>query len=97
VEKFTEVFAAILARGFQNKITSFGGCFEYRPQRNGSKLSSHSWGIAIDLNTATNQQGTQGDMDADVVEIFRAAGFEWGGSWQGARRDPMHFQFCRGY
>jgi D-alanyl-D-alanine carboxypeptidase len=32
-----------------------------------------------------------------VIEIFRSAGFEWGGDWQSASRDPMHFQFCSGY
>ena len=81
----------------QAGIFSFGGCFAFRPQRTGTRLSAHSWGIAIDLNTATNTQGSVGNMDAGLVEIFRAAGFEWGGEWSGKVRDPMHFQFCSGY
>jgi hypothetical protein len=93
----TGVFDCIQSSGLQNKITSFGGCFSFRPQRTGTKLSTHAWGIAIDLNPETNQQGTAGDMDAAVIATFREAGFKWGGDWQGKTRDPMHFQFCTGY
>jgi hypothetical protein len=94
---FSSVFSSIQARGLQDRITSFGGCFAFRPQRTGSKLSAHSWGIAIDLNPDSNPQGSAGNMDAGVIEIFRRAGFEWGRGWQGKTRDPMHFQFCTGY
>ncbi len=96
-EVFGEVFQRVLEQKLQEKIQTFGGCFSFRPQRTGSKLSTHAWGIAMDLNPLSNAQGTTGDMDAGVVAIFRVAGFEWGGGWQGARRDPMHFQFCTGY
>ena len=94
---FAAAFARIQERGLQPKITSFGGCFAFRPQRAGNKLSTHSWGIAIDLNPETNPQGSAGNMDPGIVEIFRFAGFEWGGDWPGKARDPMHFQFCTGY
>jgi hypothetical protein len=94
---FAGVFDRIQSSGLQNKITSFGGCFSFRSQRTGTKLSAHAWGIAIDLNPETNQQGTSGDMDPAVIATFREAGFEWGGDWQGKTRDPMHFQFCTGY
>ena len=94
---FADVFAKIEAHGLQEKIKAFGGCFSFRQQRTGSKLSAHAWGVAVDLNPETNVQGTAGDMDAGVIEIFRAAGFEWGGDWSAKVRDPMHFQFCSGY
>ena len=93
---FSEVFGHIAAAGLASKVRSFGGCFMYRPQRTGAKLSTHSWGIAIDLNPETNLQGTVGNMDAGLIGIFRRAGFEWGGDWRGKTRDPMHFQFCTG-
>ena len=96
-ETFIGVFGRIRSSGLQNKITSFGGCFSFRPQRTGTKLSTHAWGIAIDLNPEANQQGTAGNMDAAVIATFREAGFKWGGDWQGKTRDPMHFQFCTGY
>jgi D-alanyl-D-alanine carboxypeptidase len=97
VSIFRSIFEEIETANLQRKLTSFGGCFAFRPQRSGTKLSAHAWGIAIDLNPETNQQGTAGNMDAGIVKIFRQAGFEWGGQWQGRRRDPMHFQFCRRY
>jgi D-alanyl-D-alanine carboxypeptidase len=94
---FSSVFCSIYIRGLQDRITTFGGCFAFRPQRTGTKLSTHSWGIAIDLNPESNPQGSKGNMDAVLIDIFRRAGFEWGGDWQGKTRDPMHFQFCTGY
>ncbi len=97
VEVFAEVFVRMQEEGLQTKVWSFGGCFAFRPQRTGHKLSTHCWGIAIDLNPETNGLGTVGDMDPGVVGVFREAGFTWGGSWLGRARDPMHFQFCSGY
>ena len=91
------VFANLQAAGLQSAITSFGGCFSFRPQRTGTKLSAHCWGIAIDLNPESNAQGTEGNMDTAVISIFKKVGFAWGGDWEGKVRDPMHFQFCTGY
>lgn len=94
---FSDVFTKIQTSGLQTKISTFGGCFSFRPQRTGTKLSTHAWGIAIDLNPGTNAQGTIGNMDTGVIEIFKDAGFSWGGDWEGKVCDPMHFQFCSGY
>jgi D-alanyl-D-alanine carboxypeptidase len=56
-------------------------------------LSVHAWGIAIDLNAASNKPGSRGDMDERVIKIFCEHGFYWGGNFG----DPMHFQFAVGY
>jgi hypothetical protein len=94
---FRSVFDEILERGLNSKANCFGGCFEFRQKRNGSGLSTHSWGIAIDLNPETNRYGTPGDMSPEIVEVFQKYGFIWGGAWNGKTRDPMHFQYCEGY
>jgi hypothetical protein len=94
---FASVFASIQQQGLQARVSTFGGWFAFRPQLTCSRLSAHSWGFAIDLNPRSNVQGSAGDMNAGLVEIFRCAGFSWGGDWEGKTRDPMHFQFCTGY
>jgi hypothetical protein len=74
---------------------SYAGCYAPRfIDRNPDlPLSNHAFGLAIDLNSDTNQLGTEGDMDPRVVAIFERWGFEWGGHWE--RPDPMHFELAR--
>lgn len=95
--RFAVLFRNLEESGLADRIKSYGGCFQFRTKRHSPDISTHSWGIAIDLNCATNAPGTSGDMDAAVVEVFESAGFIWGGRWSGKRKDPMHFQYCRGY
>ena len=95
--KFQEVFGEIERRGLSGKVRTYGGCFNVRAKRSGSKLSTHAWGIAVDLNPETNAMGREGDMPAGIVAAFKRSGFLWGGDWKGAGKDPMHFQYCSGY
>ncbi|HEX8392816.1 MAG TPA: M15 family metallopeptidase [Longimicrobium sp.] len=94
---FTDVFAAIEDKGLWGGIRTFGGCYNFRVKRGGNRLSTHSWAIAVDINPGTNQMGTAGDLDPQIVAVFREHGFKWGGDWTGKGKDPMHFQFCTGY
>ena len=100
---FDRVFAAIEAGGLGDRILSCGGTFVPRhkgwdPKR---ELSSHSWGVAIDLNVAWNgygaepaQQGRMGSL-RELVPLFAAEGFAWGGHFSGRDRDGMHFELAR--
>ena len=94
---FPAVFAEIERRGLREKVRTYGGCFNFRAKRSGNKLSTHAWGIAIDLNPETNGMGREGDMPPGIVSVFESFGFTWGGRWAGPGKDPMHFQFCSGY
>lgn len=90
------VFARIAKANLWPEMKTFDGCYNWRPKKtDNSKLSAHCWGIAIDINAATNKLGTKGDMAPGIVELFEAEGWEWGGRW--AHPDPMHFQACKGY
>lgn len=58
-DKFLAVFEEILAVYGKEKIQKlginrYGGCFNFRLMRGGSKLSRHSWGVAIDLDPQRN-------------------------------------------
>lgn len=73
------------------------GCFAPRGKRsNPSMLSMHSWGIAVDINAATNPM--KAPMVKDIpdtwVAIFEELGWTWGGKFR--IPDPMHFQWASG-
>lgn len=73
----------------------YAGCYVPRFIANDPSkgLSLHSWGMAVDLNVPGNQRGTVGQMDRQVVAIFKKWGFAWGGDWN--YTDPMHFEMDR--
>ncbi len=85
----------IQANGLADKIhpEQYEGCYYPKLIEDSDHLSMHAWGLAFDLNTATNQRLTHGDMDPGVVAIFKKWGFRWGGDWKDTP-DPMHFELA---
>ncbi len=71
----------------------YAGCYYPRYIAGTTQLSLHSFGIALDLNVPGNRRGTVGEMNRQVVTIFKKWGFAWGGDW--AYTDPMHFELSR--
>jgi hypothetical protein len=59
--------------------------------------SNHAWGLAIDINSATNPMTEDGRVHTDMPGWFREVahkwGFFWGADYSGSRRDPMHVEF----
>lgn len=79
----------------KHRMNIYGGCYNYRPTRGGSRLSVHAWGAAIDIDPEKNPLGKKwkegsGMMPLEVVKIFKEAGWVWGGNWK--NQDCMHFQ-----
>ena len=70
-----------------------GGCYNPRVTRfsDGGALSSHSWGIAVDLNVDVNPLGGKPHQDPQLVAIMAEHGFTWGGRW--LRPDGAHFEW----
>lgn len=80
-------------------LDQFGGTLNVRKMRGGDKLSTHAYGIAIDIDPVRNQwkwnskQAYIPQHCPELIDIFRAYGWESLGDKKGW--DYMHFQACR--
>ncbi len=85
----------VVSRGLAGEIhpDEYAGCYYPRFIAGTTTLSNHSFGLALDLNTPGNQRGTVGEMNREVVSIFKSWGFAWGGDW--SYTDPMHFEMAQ--
>ena len=104
-DPLTAIFAAAAAHYGETamrelRLDQFGGCYNYRPMRNGSSLSIHAWGAAVDLDPLHNQLA----WGSDRAEFARPEYFPFweivaghGGVSLGRsrNRDWMHFQFAQ--
>ena len=92
-----------LPRRFHKFFEKSGGTFNWRNIARTKRLSVHSFGAAIDINTKyTNywiwSGGKPGNVPkyrnkipSEIVEIFERHGFIWGGKWY--HYDTMHFEY----
>ena len=83
-------FQLIHDRNLGHLILTYDGCFNIRKKQSSSSMSLHAWGYAIDINAAWNRFGKPPTMPPLIVECFKEAGFDWGGTW--LTPDGMHFQ-----
>lgn len=102
-----QVFGTIWARAGNSQeqierdgLHLFGGSFNYRLTRHGTRLSTHAYACALDLNPDGNKLGwvwnpqdpnAKATMPLYVVEAFESEQWTFGGRWA-SRPDAMHFQ-----
>ena len=102
-DELLETFHEVIAAGLWRVIQNYSGCYVFRLKRNGTRLSMHSFGAAIDFDAPHNMMGTALERTTiggtkegrEVVDIFEARGWTWGGRFP--TPDAMHFQWAKGY
>lgn len=84
---------------YHKYFAQIGGTYYWRKIAGTNRLSSHSFGSAIDLNVKYSaywrwSKGAyryQNQIPQAIVEIFERHGFIWGGKWY--HYDTMHFEY----
>ena len=86
-------------------IINIGGTFSWRKISGTNRISMHSFGMTIDINTKfsnywqwdskrTDENVTlnyKNKIPQQIIDIFEKNGFIWGGKWY--HYDTMHFEF----
>jgi len=87
-----------LAEKFKKYVTKTAGTFNWRVIAGTNRMSAHSYGIAIDINTAysdywlwSKSYNYNNQIPIEIVEVFEKFGFIWGGKWY--HYDTMHFEY----
>ncbi len=92
-----KVIAVIAASPHRGVLAYYAGCYNFRPMRGSSRISTHARGIAIDLAPDWNGNSTpwpeKATMPLEVMEMFAREGWLSAGAFWG--RDAMHFQATR--
>jgi hypothetical protein len=90
---------------FSRHLENIGGTFNWRRISGTDRISTHSFGITIDINTrysnywqwdckCTDEKFKltyQNKIPLKIVEVFEKHGFIWGGRWY--HYDTMHFEY----
>ena len=87
-----------LPKRFKKYLINIAGTYNWRKISGTNRLSTHSFGIAIDINVKysnywkwSKNMKYKNQIPKKIVEIFEAEGFIWGGKWQ--HYDTMHFEY----
>jgi hypothetical protein len=90
---------------FRRYLENIGGTFNWRKISGTNRLSTHSFGMTIDINTRHSNYWQwdckctdemfkltyQNKIPLKIVEVFEKHGFIWGGRWY--HYDTMHFEY----
>jgi hypothetical protein len=81
----------LVHRNLASLVETFDGCWNPRLVRNGSDISRHAWGVAVDMNFRSNVTRLRSVQDPRLVEVMERWGFTWGGRW--LVPDAAHFEY----
>ncbi len=97
LQKVSDELDKLPAR-FMKYLARIDSTFQYRPIQGTKRLSPHSYGIAIDLETKytcywlwDKTYHYRNQIPPEIVRIFEKHGFIWGGRWY--HYDTMHFEY----
>lgn len=97
-EPLEAAFAQVAHLGLWRLIHSFDGLWVPRHKAWNPRLalSSHSWGVAFDLNASINPYGSGASIENHVLNaVFHHYGFTWRGDWLDAPNavpNGMHWE-----
>jgi cell wall-associated NlpC family hydrolase len=87
-----------LPEEYMKYLKHVDGTYYYRKIAGTNRLSAHSYGIAIDLDTKFSSYWRwdksyqfKNEIPQKIVDIFEKYGFVWGGRWH--HYDTMHFEY----
>ncbi|MFW9620371.1 MAG: SH3 domain-containing protein [Sulfurospirillum sp.] len=87
-----------LPEEFMKYLKKVDGTYYFRKIAKTERLSAHSYGIAIDLDTKYSRywqwdktHNFHNEFPKEIVDIFEKYGFVWGGRWY--HYDTMHFEY----
>lgn len=89
-----KVFGKLAERGLLHEIKTFEGCWCVRPRKGGTRLTVHSWALALDFNAATNPFGGGCTWSDAFLQTWTECGWETGAAWDPPGTDAMHFQWA---
>ncbi len=87
-----------LPKNMKKYLKNSAGAYYWRYISGTKRLSTHSFGIAIDINVKYSNYWKwskslkyQNRIPQEIVKIFEKEGFIWGGKWY--HYDTMHFEY----
>lgn len=92
IQPLEDTFRELIASGLHKEIKTFDGCFNVRVKRGSEGISTHAWGIAVDLNATWNPFRGKVTWSKKFLDVWRRNGWICGADWSEKSRDGMHMQ-----
>lgn len=85
-------FLTLIEKDLFKELKTFDGCWNVRPIRGTTdRWSTHSFGVAIDINAKENPLGGPIKFSEEFLQVWRDTGWKCGADFK--RLDGMHFQW----